>query len=280
VEETVSTDAEVEIGPGRWDMTVLWLKPEQLVPNVANPNQQDDATFNALVRSIRQDGWSQVVTAVAIGEVTGGPEDRYQIVAGEHRWRAAQIIDCEVPVLPLPPSQWVDDRQKWMLVKDNILTGKLNPVKFAQLYEEMAARYDAEVLQSLMGFTSSDAFQKVYKETRDALPPEMQKALPSNVMVFTWGKRKVFWVLADKRLWTALEALQARVTSEGYQTEAAFADALETWIEQEAATDEFAATDEGSEVCGRRLAATDPQLFGALQKAGSEFLAREAEAEA
>jgi ParB-like chromosome segregation protein Spo0J len=217
VEETVSTDAEVEIGPGRWDMTVLWLKPEQLVPNVANPNQQDDATFNALVRSIRQDGWSQVVTAVAIGEVTGGPEDRYQIVAGEHRWRAAQIIDCEVPVLPLPPSQWVDDRQKWMLVKDNILTGKLNPVKFAQLYEEMAARYDAEVLQSLMGFTSSDAFQKVYKETRDALPPEMQKALddskaeiktiddlstvlnrlfseygetlPSNVMVFTWGDR-------------------------------------------------------------------------------------------
>ncbi len=198
------------LGSGQWDMQVKWLDHHQLIPDPANPNEQDDATFNGLVASIQQEGWTSPVQAV-LEEDTG----RYRIVAGEHRWRAAKILNCDVPIIALDPYRWDADRQAWNLVKDNVLRGKLNPEKFAELYEDLVRRYDADVVQELLGFTSSDAFEKVYKETRDALPPELQKALdkqkgeiktidglaavlnaifrehgetlPSNVLAFTFG---------------------------------------------------------------------------------------------
>jgi hypothetical protein len=310
VEEDVK-DQDQQLGPVEWDMKVEWIETDRLVPNMANPNEQDDATFSALVKSIQDDGWANVVTAVEIPqtseEVMTLAKPRYQIVAGEHRWRAAIALGCRAPVLPLPAAQWEQDRQKWMLVKDNILSGKLNPTKFALLYQEMAERYDAEVLQSLMGFTSQDAFQKLYKDTRDALPPELQKALdaskteiktiddlstvlnrlfaeygetlPSNFMVFSWGKRDVFWVRAGKELWTQVNRAKARIERLGLDASQVFEEALETWLAQAAADDEFKATEEGSAPCGRQLAVTEPDLFDALQEAGSQFLVKEAEGE-
>jgi 5,10-methylenetetrahydrofolate reductase len=62
-------------------------------------------------------------------------------------------------------------------VKDNLISGKLNPEKFASLYDRMARKYDAEVLQRLMGFTSTDAFQKLYGTVKSSLPKELQDAL-------------------------------------------------------------------------------------------------------
>jgi len=209
-------------------MQVKWLDHHQLIPDPANPNEQDDATFNGLVASIEQEGWTSPVQAV-LEEDTG----RYRIVAGEHRWRAAKILDCQVPTVTLPAAQFDEDRRRWSMVKDNVLKGRINPEKFARLYEEMVQRYDAEVLQALLGFTSEDAFQKVYKGARDALPEALQKALDkqkdeiktidglaavlnglfrefgesleSNMMTFTWAGKEVLWITADKKLWKQVQ---------------------------------------------------------------------------
>jgi hypothetical protein len=236
VEQTA--EVPVPIGPEQWNMQVVWLEADDLVPNAENPNQQDDETFNGLVGAIQAEGWTDPVKAVW-DEARG----KYEIVGGEHRWRAAKVLASKVPTIVLPRELWDRDRRDWVMVKDNLLKGRLNPEKFAQLYERMAKRYDAETLQGLMGFTSEEAFKKVYKEARAALPPELQAALdaakdeiktiddlsmvlnrlfrehgetlPSDFMVFSWGGKDVLWVRADKRLFERMTDIAERVDAAG-----------------------------------------------------------------
>jgi hypothetical protein len=139
-------------------------------------------------------------------------------------------------------------------VKSNIIAGRLNPEKFTRLYSEMAERYDAEVLQRLMGFTSQDAFEKLWQGVRSTLPTELAaeldkvreevrtvddlsvvlnrlfreygETLPSNVMAFSWGGKEVLWVLADDRLWRTVNAVKARVLADGGDMAAVLNDLL------------------------------------------------------
>jgi hypothetical protein len=283
----VSDDLD-PIGPDEWDMKVEWLNPDDLVPNPENPNEQDDATFNGLVASIEQDGWAgQAVTAVP-REAVGG---KLMIVAGEHRWRAAKVMACKVPVIVLDPEKWDQDRADLMLVKDNILTGKLNPQKFAKLFDRVQETYGKELAKELMGFTSEDAFKRVYRDVRDALPPELQRALdeskqelktiddlsavlnglfreygetlPSNFMVFSYGSRDVFWVRADKDLWTELTALRHLVQQDRLDATAEITEALELWRTARLADAEFKATEEGQMQC----AVIDGELGKAIVEA-------------
>jgi hypothetical protein len=229
-------DAPEELGPDEWAMNVEWMDPERLEPNPENPNEQSDEEFNALCASIQQEGWTAAVSAVEHRRDEHGPV--FQIVAGEHRWRASKVLGSKVPVLKLDPAKWDQDRRNMMLVKDNIVTGKMNGEKFAKLYEQMAGKYDAEVLQELMGFTSEDAFRKVYKGVKDALPKELQTALeesrdeiktidglalvlnklfaehgetlPADFMVFSYGSKDVLWVqVPEHKQWKVLAASAA-----------------------------------------------------------------------
>jgi len=212
------------------------LPVERLVMNVFNPNEMDERSFNGLVASIEEEGWTNPLQVVPRGE------DLYSVVAGHHRLEAAKVLgQPTVPCVLLDPEKFDEDRQKWVMVKDNVLQGKLNPAKFARLYEEMVQKYDAEVLQSLMGFTSEDAFAKVYKGVKDALPKELQDALedvkdeirtiddlslvlnrlfrdhgetlPSNMMVFSWAGKDVLWIRADADLWRLVKGIADEVTA-------------------------------------------------------------------
>lgn len=219
-------------------MRVVWIDPDDMVPNPGNPNQQDDETFNGLVGAITDEGWTDPAKVVW-DEARG----KYEIVGGEHRWRAAKVLGTKCPAIPLPAEMYDRDRRDWVMVKDNMLRGKLNPEKFAQLYDRMAKRYDADVLRTLMGFTSEDAFRKIYKETKAALPPELAKALedakdeiktiddlstvlnrlfrehgetlPSDFMVFSYGGKDVLWVRADKELFGKVSAMAEKCHDAG-----------------------------------------------------------------
>lgn len=209
-----------------------WLPLAQLRKNAENPNQMDERTFNALVESIQEENWTEVITVVPT-------EEGYEIVGGHHRFDAADYLELEtVPCWVLDPEKFDQDRRDWNLVKMNVLRGKLNPSKFTALWTRMSKQYEDDVLKTLMGFTSEDAFKSLYTGVRSALPPEMQKALddqrseiktidglslllnqlftehgetlPSNVMAFSFGSREVMWILADKDLW----ALACRIRDE------------------------------------------------------------------
>lgn len=209
-----------------------------LVKNQANPNEQDERTFNALCESIQEEGWTEPMASVV-----PGPDGTYQIVGGHHRYDAALVLGFDDgPVWVLDPEKFDQDRQDWNLVKMNVLKGALNPAKFTALYERMVKTYGAEVLQALMGFTSEDAFRSLYKDVRKALPPELARALdeqkgeirtiddlslvlnrlfrehgetlPSNMMVFSWGGKDVLWIRADDALWKMVTDVAKRTAEE------------------------------------------------------------------
>ena len=72
-------------------LKVEYLPVGVLCPNSYNPNRQSEADFELLLRSIREDGFTQPIVALREGNV---------IVDGEHRWRAARKLGmAEVPVV-------------------------------------------------------------------------------------------------------------------------------------------------------------------------------------
>lgn len=224
--------------PRDGDLALVYLATDSLVPNPANPNEQDERTFNALCEAIEEEGFIDPIAAVDLGDGT------YEIVGGEHRWDAAKVLGIDrVPVTLLDPDKFDQDRRDWNLVKLNILNGKLNPEKFTKLYDRMAAAYGNEVLQALMGFTTSDAFEKMYVQVKSGLPKELQDALddvkdeiktiddlsmvlhrlfaefgetlPSNFMVFSWGGKEVFWIRMGDDAWREAEKLRRKAVDAG-----------------------------------------------------------------
>lgn len=215
------------------------VEVDMCVPNPSNPNEMDNDHFNALCDSIRTEGFVEPIQVVP--EADSG---RFLIVGGEHRWRAMVALDQKmIPAVVLDPDQWDEDRQKWNLVKLNVVRGKLNPLKFTELYQDLAKRHSEEALQTLMGFTTEDAFQSMYRDVRRSLPPEMQKAiddakeeiktiddlslilnglfreygetLPSDVMAFSWGGREVLWVLCSNELFKLVKDIETDVVDSG-----------------------------------------------------------------
>lgn len=74
-------------------LEVEYVAIGDIKPNDYNPNRQSDEEFELLLRSIREDGFTQPVVVA---------ED-YTIVDGEHRWRAAASLGMEeIPVVRVP----------------------------------------------------------------------------------------------------------------------------------------------------------------------------------
>ncbi|WP_429818836.1 ParB/RepB/Spo0J family partition protein [Ensifer sp. B1-9] len=122
------------------------VNPDRRVPiefvarNPRNPRRQfDEAELQDLANSIRQHGIVQPVVARTIGV------DRYEIIAGERRWRAAQLAGfTEIPVI----IRDVDDRTALEIaIVENIQRSDLNPLDEALGYEQLIAEH---------GYTQND----------------------------------------------------------------------------------------------------------------------------
>ena len=108
--------------------------------NPNNPRRQFDPDDLAdLANSIRRHGIVQPVVVRAVGT------ERYEIIAGERRWRAAQLAGlAEVPVLV----RNVDDRTALEIaIVENVQRADLNPLEEAQGYEQLIAEH---------GYTQND----------------------------------------------------------------------------------------------------------------------------
>ena len=105
------------------------LPIERLRPGKYQPRtQMDEASLAELAASIKSQGVMQPILARAIENTPGA--ERYEIVAGERRWRAAQLAGLvEVPVLirNIP-----DEQALAMALIENIQRENLNPLEEAQ----------------------------------------------------------------------------------------------------------------------------------------------------
>jgi len=107
-----------------------------LRPNPRNPRQTfDETALQELADSIASKGILQPILARTIP----GVADRYEIIAGERRWRAAQRAGLhEVPILNVE----ADDKQALeFAIIENVQRSDLNPLDEALGYERLGTEF-------------------------------------------------------------------------------------------------------------------------------------------
>ena len=109
---------------------------EFLKPNPRNPRRAfSESELQELADSIKQHG---VIQPIAVRPVKGTP-DRYEIIAGERRWRASQIAGLhEVPIVPLDVS---DSDALELAIIENVQREDLNAMEEAQGYHALAGEF-------------------------------------------------------------------------------------------------------------------------------------------
>ncbi len=134
-------DQPVPVGETRQTVSADRTVPIEFVARSSkNPRRYfDEAELQDLAGSIRQHG---IVQPVVVRTMSS---DRFEIIAGERRWRAAQLAGLvEIPVIVRD----VDDRTALELaIVENVQRADLNPLEEALGYEQLIAEH---------GYTQND----------------------------------------------------------------------------------------------------------------------------
>lgn len=137
---------------GSYDREQRKVAVEFLRPNPRNPRRSFSETeLKELSESIRMRG---VIQPVVVRPLPGVP-GTYEIVAGERRWRAAQIAGhTEVPIVVLH----LDDKASLeYAILENIQRADLNAIEEASGYERLMSefRYTQRELAEILGKSRS-----------------------------------------------------------------------------------------------------------------------------
>ena len=152
----------------------------------------DEAELKALAESIRENGILQPILVrrlpadfeapagtVPISGAAGAAGVRYEIIAGERRWRAAQLARIhEVPVM----AREIDDRQALEIaIVENVQRQDLNPLEEAEGYRRLIEEFNhtQENLARAIGKSRSHIANMLRLLT---LPPAVRELLDSGAL--------------------------------------------------------------------------------------------------
>ena len=143
----------------------------------ANPSQPrknfNEELLNELSESIKEQGIIQPIL------VRKKSEDKYEIVAGERRWRAAQLAQIhEVPVIILN----VDDKKSLeFAILENIQRSDLNGIEEALGYDNLVRKfgYSQETLSKILGKSRSHIANTLRLA---GLPDEIKKMISDGLL--------------------------------------------------------------------------------------------------
>ncbi|MGB8622941.1 MAG: ParB/RepB/Spo0J family partition protein [Paracoccaceae bacterium] len=129
-EESASAD---DSSPRRADLT---LPVEKLVPNPEQPRRRfSEEALEELAASIREKGIIQPLIVRESKHESGS----FEIVAGERRWRAAQL--AQLHNIPVIVRDLDDSEVLEVAIIENIQRADLNPVEEAQGYRQLMDRF-------------------------------------------------------------------------------------------------------------------------------------------
>lgn len=130
------------------------LGVEKLVPGKFQPRREfDKGALKELANSIREKGILQPI--LARPNPDGGAKSSYEIVAGERRWRAAQIAQLhDVPVIV---RDMTDNEALQIGIIENVQRSDLNPIEEAEGFQRLIDEfsYTQEVLAKTLGKSRS-----------------------------------------------------------------------------------------------------------------------------
>ena len=109
--------------------TVTHLPPDAIEPNPLQPRRVfNQDRLAELAQSIRANGVIQPLVVRQVG-------DRYQLVAGERRWRASKL--AQVEQVPVVVQQIPDEHLLEVTLVENIQREDLNPIETAQAFQRL-----------------------------------------------------------------------------------------------------------------------------------------------
>jgi ParB family chromosome partitioning protein len=163
---TVEVPAVIPDGARIWTIPV-----EKLAPNTQQPRQIfEDQALKELSASIKEKGILQPITARRLSET------EFEIIAGERRWRAAQMAGLkEVPVILKTASE--QDSVE-LAILENIQRADLNPIEEAEAYNHMMVMYD---------LTQAQVADRLGKERSSVANALRLMALPPEVKLMIGG---------------------------------------------------------------------------------------------
>lgn len=155
---------------------IIDIDIQQVHPSSYQPRQEFDAEkLQDLANSIREKGVIQPIV------VRRNQQGRYELIAGERRWRAANLLKLnKIPAI----IKDVDDEESMQLsLIENIQREDLNPVEQAQAYKKLIDKF---------GFTQERIAQTMGKARVTItnilrilkLPDEIREALKNNQLSF------------------------------------------------------------------------------------------------
>lgn len=139
---------DISVGGGAGDGGgLVMIGVERIQANRHQPRQHfDESALASLSESIKREGLMQPIVLRAMrgaGGAEGGmdkADGQYELVAGERRWRAAQLAGLtQVPALV----RELDDQQlaEWALI-ENLQREDLNPMERAHAFERLATTFN------------------------------------------------------------------------------------------------------------------------------------------
>lgn len=174
----------------------------QIEPNQFQPRSHfDEEALAGLTASIRELGVLQPILVRRIAN------DRYELVAGERRWRAAKRAGLQL--MPVIVREVTDALSLQQALVENLHRDDLNPLEEAAAYQQLVEDF---------GLTQEEVAQRVGK-SRSAvanllrlfqLPPQVQKLVAEGRL--SAGHAKVLLSTPDR---VFQEALAQRIAAEG-----------------------------------------------------------------
>lgn len=177
---------EIPIGPqnsstahANADGGVLFVEISRLTPNRWQPRTAfDEDQLKELVESIKEKGVLQPVLVRSQG-------DRYEIIAGERRFRAAKLLKIQkVPVVVRD----VSDKEALVLsIVENVQRQELNPIEEARAFDRLIKEFSM-TQEAVATAVSKDRSTIANLLRLLRLPVEVQKAITSGDLSFGHGK--------------------------------------------------------------------------------------------
>ncbi|GAA3751810.1 ParB/RepB/Spo0J family partition protein [Plantactinospora mayteni] len=180
---------------------------DAIVPNPKQPRQVfDEEALEELKLSIQEVGFLQPIVVRQL------PGDRFELVMGERRWRAAQAVGRES--IPAIVRDTRDDAMLRDALLENIHRANLNPLEEAAAYQQLLEEFGAthEELARRIGRSRPQISNTIRLLN---LPAEVQKRVAAGVL--SAGHARALLSLESS---AAQEELARRIVAEGLSVRA------------------------------------------------------------
>jgi ParB family transcriptional regulator, chromosome partitioning protein len=180
---------------------------DTIVPNPKQPRQVfDDEALAELKVSITEVGFLQPIVVREIGR------DKFELVMGERRWRAAQAIGRET--IPAIVRETRDDAMLRDALLENIHRANLNPLEEAAAYQQLLEEFGAthDELAKRIGRSRPQISNTIRLLN---LPPAVQRRVAAGVL--SAGHARALLSLDDS---DGQEHLATRIVAEGLSVRA------------------------------------------------------------